>query len=128
MLDNGKVLSDVQLLLDRQMGLGVRHYAREVTASEDMISLPTILDVGFGEKASHVTTDHTALNFRASLWLPNLMERTGWTGHEDEQELLQRLRNEGRSLIAAAPKPEGREDALADMREIVKKARAELGV
>jgi trimethylamine:corrinoid methyltransferase-like protein len=126
MVDNGKVLSDVQLLLDREMGLGLRHYAGEVSAGEDLISLSTILDVGFGEKTSYLTRDHTALNFRDSLWLPNLMARTGWTGHEDEQVVLQRLRDEARSLIGAAPKPEGRGDALAGMREIVEKARAEL--
>jgi trimethylamine:corrinoid methyltransferase-like protein len=126
MVDNGKVLSDVHLLLDREMGLGLRHYAGEVSAGEDLISLSTILDVGFGEKTSYLTRDHTALNFRDSLWLPNLMARTGWTGHEDEQVVLQRLRDEARSLIGAAPKPEGRGDALAGMREIVEKARAEL--
>ncbi len=126
MVDDGKVLSDVQLLLDREMGLGVRQYAREVTASDDLISLPTILDVGFGEKASYLTTDHTALSFRASLWLPRLMARTGWAGDEDEQALLRRLRDEARSLIDAAPKPEGREDVLAGMRGIVEKARTDL--
>jgi trimethylamine--corrinoid protein Co-methyltransferase len=126
MLDNGKVLSDVQLLLEREFGIGLGHLAREITARRDDIALDEILEIGFGERSSHVSTDHTALNFRSSLWLPQFIERSGWAGSEDEQVLLQRLKEKAGSLAVEAPSPRDREDELVKMRSVLERARRDL--
>jgi trimethylamine:corrinoid methyltransferase-like protein len=126
MLDSGKVLSDVQLLLERELGLGLRHYAREIVAEEDRIGLPTILDIGIGQHAEYLWAEHTARYFRQSLWLPDLLERTGWTSFDDEARLLRRARDKAKTLTADYRKPEGREDQLAQMGAVLERARREL--
>jgi trimethylamine--corrinoid protein Co-methyltransferase len=126
MLDNGKVLSEVQLLLERELGIGLGHLARHIAARGDDMALDEVLEVGFGERSSHLTTDHTALNFRSSLWLPEFIGRAGWTGSEGEQALLQRLKERSESLVVEAPSPENREGELAKMRSVLERARRDL--
>ena len=125
MIDNGKVLSAVQLLLDREFGRGVQHLARPLLPNDDTLAMAEILEVGCGT-SSHVVTDHTAHWFRQSLWLPTLVSRLGWTGPEDEAALLVRCQAEAARLEAEARKPEGRDDVLAKMRQILARAKSEL--
>jgi trimethylamine:corrinoid methyltransferase-like protein len=125
MLDNGKVLSAVQLLLDREFGLGVQHFGRPIVPTEERMALAEILEVGCG-RSSHVMTDHTARWFRQSLWLPRLLARTGWTGAVDETALLALCRAEAHRLIAEARPPEGREDLLPKLRAIADRAETDL--
>jgi trimethylamine:corrinoid methyltransferase-like protein len=126
MLDTGKVLSDVQLLLEREFATGLEHLARTVTATEENIAFPTILEAGIGERSNYFQSDHTARNFRSSLWLPAFLDRTGWDGFEKEEQMMRRLRDKARSLIAEYVKPEGRQDKLAAARRVVEKARKDL--
>jgi trimethylamine:corrinoid methyltransferase-like protein len=126
MLDVGKVLSDVQLLLERDLGLGLNHYARPIEPSEENIALSTVEEVGIGLGANYLQSEHTALNFRRSLWLPELLDRTGWDGFEKEKQILARAREKSRSLTEGYVKPEGREEKLAAMRAVVERAKADL--
>jgi len=126
MLDCGKVLSDVQLVLERDMGLGLNQFARPIEPSEENVALSTIEDVRIGLGANYLQSEHTALNFRRSLWLPELLDRTGWDGFEKEAQVLARARQKSRSLIEGYVKPEGREEKLAAMRAVVERAKDEL--
>lgn len=126
MVDTGKVLSDVQLLLERDMTEGLQQFGRSIAATEERIGFPTILEVGTGDGASYFQSDHTALNFRSSLWLPELLDRTGWNGPESEARIMDRYRDKVRALTAEYQKPEGREGKLAAARRVVERARKEL--
>lgn len=126
MLDCGKVFSAEQLMLDREFGLGVQQFARKIAPTKENLALDAIIEIGRGDGGSHITTDHTALRFRDSLWLPHFVSRTGWTGSEDETALMERCRDEARRLAEYACKPEGRADALEAMRKVLKKAEEEL--
>jgi trimethylamine:corrinoid methyltransferase-like protein len=126
MVDSGKVLSDVQLLIDRELTRGLQQYARPVQPNAERIGLESILEIGLGLRASHLQTDHTARHFRDCLWMPELLPRTGWNGPAEEEQTLRGLRERARALIASYRKPEGREDQLHALRAVVARARREL--
>jgi len=126
LIDEGKSLSLVQLLLDREYSMGAGQLGRLVDPTPERIALPTIEEVGIGIERSYLTSEHTAANFRSSLWLPKLIERSGWNGFGAEAEVLAKAREQVRETIARYEKPEGREEQLAEMRKVVEKARDEL--
>jgi trimethylamine:corrinoid methyltransferase-like protein len=126
MLDSGKVLSEVQFLLERELTVGVQQFEREVTPTVETMAMSTIMDVGVGARSNYLQSEHTALNFRQSLWLPQIWDRTGWNGFESEAQLLRRMQEKAKALAADYQKPEGREQKLSALRKVVEKARAEL--
>jgi len=126
MLDNGKVLSFAQLLLERDYQVGANQPARAVQATPENMALEEIVQVGPGLAGGHLGTEHTAHHLRESLWLPAFAPRDGWTGGDDEARTLARCREKAGRLILQAAIPEGREDALAGMRTIAARAREEL--
>lgn len=126
MLDCGRIISPVQLLLDREFNEALRSLAGPVLATADEIGLEEILAIGFGLQRSHLDTEHTLRHFRRSLWLPQLIERSGWAGFADEQAALERARARVHALVEAYRKPNVDADKLARMRAVVEKARAQL--
>lgn len=126
MVDEGKTLSAVQILLDREFATGAAHLAREFDPSPENVALDEILEVGIGIGTSHLETMHTAKRFRDSLWLPALMDRAGHGGFDAEEAILAECADRVDALLAAYEKPEGREEQLAEMRAIVERAREEM--
>jgi trimethylamine:corrinoid methyltransferase-like protein len=126
MVDSGKVLSDVQLLIDRELTAGLQQYARPVRPSAESIGLDSILEVGLGLRSSHLQAEHTARHFRECLWLPELLRRTGWNGFEEEAALLGVLREKVKAVTACYQKPEGRDDQLRALRAVAERAKREL--
>ena len=126
MLEEGKVLSPVQLLIERDLAAGVQHFGRTVEASPELLGLDAILDVGHGIDLNHMATEHTLHHFRTSLWLPQLLDRSGYAGPEAERAILDKARSQVGDLLAAYRKPEVAPDKLARMRQVVDRARREL--
>ena len=126
MLEEGKTLSPVQLLLEREVALGLQLYGKQVEVGPDTIALDTIIDVGFGIDKTYMDQDHTLDHFRDDTWLPPILDRSGYAGPEWEKAVLDKLQNKVDELIASYRKPEGREDTLAKMREVVERARTQL--
>jgi len=126
MLEEGKVLSPVQLLIERDLAAGVGHYSRTVEATPESIGLDAILEVGHGIGRNHLSTEHTLRHFRDALWLPQLIDRSGHRGPEHEREVLGKASADVRELLAAYRKPEVDPDTLARMRQVVIRARREL--
>jgi len=126
MLECGKTISPVQLLLEREFSLGVNFFSRRVNPIKETIALEEILEVGIGFKKSHLDTMHTLKHFRSSLWLPHILERSGWNGFQMEKRILEKAQNKVEELVNNYQKPEGREEKLAKMREIVSKAEKDL--
>ena len=126
MLDNGKVLSPVQLLLEREFCLGVQLWARQVDVTPETIGLDTIIDVGFGLDKSYIDRDHTLTYFREDAWIPPVMDRSGYTGPEQEEAVLSKLQEKADELIARYSRPDVDPDKLARMRAIVERARKAL--
>lgn len=126
MLDEGKILSPVQLLLERDLGLGVRNFGREIQPSTANITLDTIREVGIGLQRNYLETEHTLHNYRECLWLPEFIDRSGWNGFESEVKLLQKAQSKVNALVGEYVKPEGHEDKLVAMRKVVERARKHL--
>jgi trimethylamine--corrinoid protein Co-methyltransferase len=126
MLEEGKTISPVQLLLEREFGLGLQILGRHVEATAENIALDSIFEVGFGLTKSYLNIDHTLHHYRQSLWCPQLMERSGWEGFEKEGVVLKRLQGKVNELISSYQKPEVDPARLAAMRQIVERARREL--
>jgi len=126
MLDEGKTLSPVQLLLERDLAAGIRHYARTVEATPELMGLDEIFGVDLGIGTSHMATEHTLRHFRQCMWLPDLIDRAGWGGPQAEAAILAKAQRKVRDLIDAYQKPEVDPDKLARMRQVVERARKEL--
>ncbi|NOY81976.1 MAG: hypothetical protein GXP31_13345 [Kiritimatiellaeota bacterium] len=126
MLEDGKTLSPVQVLLERDLGLGVQLYSKQIEVSPETIALDTIVAVGFGMGTNYMNQDHTLEHFRDDTWLPATIDRSGYAGPEWEQGVLDRLQDKVDELIAGYRKPEGRDEQLAGMREVLERARREL--
>ncbi|MGD9494797.1 MAG: trimethylamine methyltransferase family protein [Armatimonadota bacterium] len=126
MLDEGKIMSPVQLLLDREFAAGAAHLARELDPTPENLAIDDIIEVDLGISMSHLGTMRTAQRFRDGMWLPRLVERSGYAGHAREDNLLAKVADEVDRLLATYHKPEGREDQLAAMRAIVERAKRAL--
>ena len=126
MVEDGKTLSPVQLLLERELGLGVQLYSKQLEVTPETIALDTITDVGFGIGISYVNQDHTLDHFRDDTWIPPTIDRSGYAGAEWEEKVLDRLQGKVDELVASYRKPEGRDHKLAAMRAVVERARKEL--
>jgi trimethylamine:corrinoid methyltransferase-like protein len=126
MLDKGRILSPVQLLLEREIAVGAQHLSSPVVVNEDTIGMETILDIGFGISHNHLATEHTLEHYRKGLWCPETIERTPWAGEREEKLVLERLQGKADELIAGYEKPERDPDILAKMRDVVERARRDL--
>jgi len=125
MLEEGKTLAPVQLLLEREFSLGAQLLGRTAQVTPENIALDTILDVRFGLTKSYLDTDHTLQNYRQWLWCPQFMDRSGWA-FEKEEVVLKRLQGKVNELVARYEKPEVDPDKLAKMRKVVERAKKDL--
>jgi trimethylamine--corrinoid protein Co-methyltransferase len=125
-LENGRSLSAVQLLLERDLTLGLRQYARTVEASPELAALDEILDVGLGIERNHLGTDHTVRHFRSSLWLPELLDRTGWSGFEHEEAILEKAQKHAHDLLGSYCKRDAGRSKLEAANRVLHRARREL--
>jgi len=125
-VDDGKVLSPVQLLIERDLATGVQHLARTLAPTADSIALPTIEEVGTGLTTNFLQSEHTLRNYRANCWIPELIDRSGWRGQQSEAQVVDAARHKFHSLLEQYEKPEGREEQLAALRAIIERARGEL--
>ena len=126
MVDQGKTVSPVQVLLDREFAIGLESLGRPVEVTPETIDLEDILDIGFGIEKNHLFTEHTLRHYRQSLWCPPLMSRTGWNGFAEEEALLRQARQRVQELIATYRKPEVDLGKLARLRQVVERARRDL--
>ena len=124
-LDGGLVISPEQFLLDREMANALRHL-NPIEITPETISLDAIQEVGHAEKTNYMETDNTLQHYRSALWIPELLERLGWTGLKTEERVLGRARQKVNDLVASYKKPDVDEEKLAKMRQIVARARKEL--
>ncbi len=122
MLETGKTISPVQLLLDREVTRELQALAADFTVTREAIGLDAIREVGFGLGTNYLQTEHTLRHFRAAAWIPSLLDRAGGKDYADEEALLARAREQVRALIAAYEKPEVDPDTLARLRAVVERA------
>ena len=126
LLEEGRTLSAVQLLLDRELGEGLQQFGRSINPTPENIGLLGIVEVDLGMETSHMELDHTLRHFRSCLWLPEFIERAGWNGFESEAQILDKVQSRVNALIAEYTKPADREEKLVAMRAVVERAKKAL--
>jgi len=126
MLAEGKTISPVQLLLERDLATGLQSMHGALDPTPEKMGLSAIRRVDLGLHTSHLETEHTLSHFRHCLWLPELIERAGWAGPDAESQVLDKTQEKVDSLVAQYSKPEGRGQQLTAMRAVVEKAKADL--
>ena len=122
MLENGKTLAPVQLMLERDMAAGMACFGTGVDPTPENIGISSIAEVDLGFVTNHMASEHTLRHFRSSLWLPQFIDRMGWNGAPSDAEMLDKAQAAVNDMIGRYEKPEGREDKLAKMREVVDRA------
>lgn len=126
MLEEGRTISPVQILLERDYAGGLAQLDREIDPTPERIAMDAIEEVDLGLHANHLQSMHTAQNFRDHLWLPDFYDRAGWAGMVSETEACDRAQAQVNEMLFNYEKPEGREDRLEQMRKVVDRARADL--
>jgi trimethylamine:corrinoid methyltransferase-like protein len=126
LLDNGRMISRVQLLLERELSAALGCFAHQLDPVPERIAMESILEVGLGLRENYLRTEHTLRHYRQSLWLPRVMERVGWEGPASETRAVRQALEQVQALTAAYRKPEGREEQLAAMRAVAERARRDL--
>jgi len=126
MLEEGKVLSPVQLLLERDLGLGVRHLGRSLDVNDENLALDTMLEVGLGLSSSYLETEHTLRHLRSSLWNPVFIDRSGWGGAEGDRRMLNEIQVRVNDLAESSQKPDVDPGKLDRMRRVVDRAKRTL--
>jgi len=130
MVESGKTLSAVQILLDGEYNNMVRLMAAPPVVNEDTIGLDTIESVGLGIGKNYIDTEHTFAHFRNSLWLPRFLDRTAFESYEKEAELeaqvVKKAADRVEDVIASYKKPEVDEDMLKRVDAVLERARKNL--
>jgi len=126
MLESGKTLCLVQLLLERELTEGAQIYARDVDVSPHTLCLDDILKVQHGLEHSFLGTDAVLRDYRQYSWCPPTLERDGWRGAETDERVLRKLQAQVDDLIAGHGDPPVDEDRFDAAARVVQRARAEL--
>lgn len=126
LIDEGKTMSAVQFLLDREFALATASLSRTLDPTPENLGLEAAFEVGIGLETNYLETQHTLRHFRDCLWLPRIIERVRWNGAETEARAIEAAKVKLRELIAQYRKPEDREERLAAMRQVYERAKAAL--
>lgn len=109
---------------DLRLGAGPGIVGLDITLRESQAGTKAAISekVGIGLGTSHLETAHAVHNYRACLWFPELIERTGWNGFNNERQILDKAQRKVTALTEAYIKPEDRAQKLEAMRVVVEKA------
>jgi trimethylamine--corrinoid protein Co-methyltransferase len=128
MLECGKTMCPVQLLIERDFLGSLDIYGREINPSPANLAFDTMLDVDLGFGRNYFESTHTLQNFRQNVWLPQMIDREGWKGYARDEELLNKAQAKFEDLLAQYEKPAVDPDRLAAMRAIMDRAAKDFGV
>lgn len=128
-LDEGKIFSPVQYILECEMGEGLWRLGQGIQVNDDTLALETIAQVGPGEGKSYLDTEHTLRHFRET-WFPKFLYRGMWETDDiefqREQKMLETAYRHYREAIARCTPPELDEAKRQEMHKIVERARQTL--
>lgn len=128
-LDEGKIFSPVQFILEREMGAGMWRLGRGIEVNDDTLAVETIERVGAGEGRSYLDTEHTLRHFRKT-WYPQFLSRGIWEGDEiefqREEKMLRDAHERYKDAISRYVPPAVEEAKLDEIHRIVERARRDL--
>ncbi len=128
-LDQGRIFSPVQFLLDEEIGNGFWQFTQGIPLDEESIRLETLQEIVFSGK-SFMETDHTLRNCRKAFWLPELLDRNVWVdlktelGREDN--ILEKANKKFKMTINKYEQPEYDPSLIKEVNQILEEARSNL--
>lgn len=128
MLECGKTLCPVELLLERDMAGALEMLGHEVDPTPANIALDTMLEVDLGFERNFFESTHTLQHFRYSVWLPELVQREGWRGAAQDETVLKQAQEQYERLLGEYCRPGVDPDKLAALRAIYDRAARDFGL
>jgi trimethylamine--corrinoid protein Co-methyltransferase len=128
MLECGKTLAPVQLLLERDYLGSLDIFSRPLDPSAANLAFETMLEVDLGFDRNFFESTHTLQHFRQNVWLPQLVDREGWKGWDQDEALVNRAQAKLEELLAEYRQPEVDPDKLAALQAIKERAARNFGV
>jgi len=127
-LDQGKVFSPTQMILDRDLHAFMAGYTRRVPIDDDLLGLDAILDVEW-DGTGYLMHEHTMSHMR-DIWRSAIFGRDVWMSLDDETAKearhLERAQEIWRDNLAKYKPPDLTDDFLRDLADISERARKAL--
>jgi len=129
-IDCARAFSPTQAMLDLDYNEWAWRFFRGLSVSPETLAVEVIADVGCGEGKSFLGHDHTLANWRTALWSPRFWDRRTWQDGETESrrdlEVIEKADAKWREVLQEAPPPQVDEALVAEVGEVVARARREL--
>ncbi len=116
-LDQGKVFSNTQLMLDQEMYSFFASYTAEPAADEEELAVEEIIEIGWSG-SGYLLSKHT-MDRMKGVWDPALYTRDP----EDEKKLLSRAREMWKENLEKYEPPNHSDDFLRSLGEICNRAK-----
>ena len=131
LLDNGAVFSPAQAMLDLDVNRALYQFTAGIEVNDETLCLDLIREMGFGERASYLETEHTFRHFRQIQWDSRLFDRTYRSGTlprpgEEDERVLAKADAQWRELVAAQEPPGIDAHFIAEVERIAQAARKDL--
>lgn len=128
-IDCARAFSPTQAMLDLDYCEWSWRFFRGLSVSPETMALEVIADIGCGEGKSFLEHDHTLANWRG-LWTPRFWDRRAWQDGETEGqrdlEVTAKADAKWREILETTPPPQVNEALVAEVGEIVARARQEI--
>ena len=119
-LDQGKVFSNTQLMLDHEMYRFFAWYTAEPAADEEELAVEEIIEIEWSSPG-YIVSEHTMSRMK-EVWESSIYTQDP----EDEKRLLARAREMWKENLKKYEPPNHSEDFLRDLRRICDRAKKEL--
>jgi trimethylamine:corrinoid methyltransferase-like protein len=128
-LDQGKVFSPTQMILDQDLHDFLAHYMVGHAVDDDSLAVEAILEIGW-DRTGYLTHQHTIKHMR-EIWRSRIFERTPWLSIANESTkeaaYLDKARQQWKDNLARYRPPEHDEGFLREVRAVSARAYEALG-
>jgi trimethylamine:corrinoid methyltransferase-like protein len=129
LLSIDEVYSPIQMILDNEFLSALKYFVKSFDVSEESISLETIFEAGPG--GGYIDKVHTARNFRAELWQPEIWSRTmlgPWqqSGRKLDVDIAREIALDVQNKMPTSSYPFLQDDLERDILALIEKANRDL--
>ena len=126
-LEAGNTYSPTQQMIDLEINREVAQLAKGLAVSDETLALDEIERFASDDRQSFLLFDHTLQNWRDSLWLPRLMDRTSFDSREaekrKERQIVEIAEQRWRDALAEYVAPDLDQTRIAAAEEVLRRAK-----
>jgi len=127
-LDQGKVFSPTQMMLDMDLHSFLAHLVCDHAVNDETLAVEEIIEIGW-DRPRYLTSELTRRHMRET-WRSRIFGRLPWRSYEEEQareaQQLEQARQQWHDHLAHYQPPNHSREFLRDLRAISERARREL--